>query len=648
MTSLSAPTRTPDALDTIRIAVVIPCYNQASFLGEAIESALTQTHGSVEIIVVDDGSPDHTAEVAAGYAGARYIRQDNQGLSAARNTGLHATDAEFALFLDSDDRLMPNALRSNLACLRGHPDTGLAYGAYRHMDECGNPLDMPRRGGDDDHSYAALLRGNIVEMHGAVLYRTATLRSVGGFDPRLDASEDYDAYLRLAAVAPIAAHDELVAEYRKYEGSMSFDARRMLAATLKVLRRQRRNARRDPEHRRAYREGIETWKDYYGRLLVSQVGNKIRTRAPLSTILRDSAASVALTPTLLARGIAAKLDQKITRPLLRRARAIKSPTRPRGMILMYHRVAELESDAWGICVSPENFGQQIAKLKQTHDVLPLREIAVTREFERPSVAITFDDGYLDNLRHALPILEEHEAPATVFVTGGPAESNDEFWWDTLERLLLQPNRLPARPELTVDGVPYRFDVGAHAEFSHDDAREFRDWRVETNRRPTARHTMFNVLYTHLASLSDGRRREELAAIAEALGVCGEPTAANRRITSEEIVELSRSRFIEIGGHTVDHPRLSQIPAEEQARQILINRDHLEGLIGKPVTSFAYPHGDYATATPDILRDLGFTVACTTRGESLSTDHGPLELPRHRTEDWNGNELEPRLDWWRRT
>src|ERR687894_2072239 len=94
------------------VTVVIPCYNQAHFLGEAIESVLSQTYPHFEIVVVDDGSTDNTSEVASGYPPdkVRLIRQENKGLSAARNAGLGRSGGEYVVFLDSDDRLLAEAL----------------------------------------------------------------------------------------------------------------------------------------------------------------------------------------------------------------------------------------------------------------------------------------------------------------------------------------------------------------------------------------------------------------------------------------------------------------------------------------------------------------------------------------------------------
>ena len=103
------------------VSVVIPCYNQAHFLGEAIESVLAQTYPHLEIVVVDDGSTDNTGEVAARYPGVRYVRQENQGLAAARNTGLRHSSGDYLVFLDADDRLLATGRGGGAAPAPGAP-----------------------------------------------------------------------------------------------------------------------------------------------------------------------------------------------------------------------------------------------------------------------------------------------------------------------------------------------------------------------------------------------------------------------------------------------------------------------------------------------------------------------------------------------
>src|SRR5436190_9110386 len=129
--------------ETGLVSVIIPCYNQAHFLNEAIQSALAQTYSHREIFIVDDGSTDNTAEVAAGFASARYIRQENSGVSAARNTGLKESRGEYLVFLDADDRLLPEALEIGVDCLHRHPECAFASGHSRFITADGALLPTP-------------------------------------------------------------------------------------------------------------------------------------------------------------------------------------------------------------------------------------------------------------------------------------------------------------------------------------------------------------------------------------------------------------------------------------------------------------------------------------------------------------------------
>src|SRR4051812_38436284 len=104
------------------VSIVIPCYNQAHFLPEAINSVRSQTYSHTEVIVVDDGSIDNASEVARAYPEVHCITQRNHGLSAARNTGLRNSKGSFLVFLDADDRLLPNAIEAGYASLKSHPE----------------------------------------------------------------------------------------------------------------------------------------------------------------------------------------------------------------------------------------------------------------------------------------------------------------------------------------------------------------------------------------------------------------------------------------------------------------------------------------------------------------------------------------------
>lgn len=259
-----------------RVSVVIACYNQACYLQEAVESVLNQAHPACELILVDDGSTDETPQVAARYPAVRYLRQANQGLSAARNTGARASSGDYLVFLDADDRLLSVALEAGLRCFRAHPECALVFGRYAVIAADGTPLAEQAATGLPHDPYAALLAGNFIAMHAAVMYRRALFASGLAFDKSLAACEDYEMYLRVARSHAIAGHETVVAEYRQHPEAMSRDARLMLRSALAVLRSQRTYIGKS-QTRRAYASGLSFWRGYYGEHLAREAGAALRS-----------------------------------------------------------------------------------------------------------------------------------------------------------------------------------------------------------------------------------------------------------------------------------------------------------------------------------------------------------------------------------
>src|SRR5215212_2619463 len=260
------------------VSVVIPCYNQAHFLGEAIESVLAQNHLRFEIVVVDDGSTDDTAEVAARYPRVRCVRQDNQGLSAARNTGLRHSEGEYVVFLDSDDRLLPEALETGLEHLETRPECTFVHGHFRSITVDGLPLLERPQAIIGEDPYGKLLYRNYISMHATVMYRRTVFEAVGDFDTSLGACEDYDHYLRVARRFPVCSHEKVVAEYRLHDANMTGNAALMLSASVTVLRSQRKHIRGHKRYEEAYKAGIRFWQHYYGDPLVGKVRTHARER----------------------------------------------------------------------------------------------------------------------------------------------------------------------------------------------------------------------------------------------------------------------------------------------------------------------------------------------------------------------------------
>src|SRR6266478_7138747 len=144
------------------VSVIIPCYNQAHFLHEAIDSVLAQTYSNREILVVDDGSSDATAAVARSYPHVRYVYQENAGPSAARNTGLKQTCGEYLVFLDADDRLLPEALEVGVDSLHQHPECAFASGFCRLIVADGSLLGKPEQLSVARDHYLEFLRANYI------------------------------------------------------------------------------------------------------------------------------------------------------------------------------------------------------------------------------------------------------------------------------------------------------------------------------------------------------------------------------------------------------------------------------------------------------------------------------------------------------
>jgi glycosyltransferase involved in cell wall biosynthesis len=290
-----APLRPAASIETGVVSIVIPCYRQAHFLAEAIESALNQSYPKVEVIVVDDGSPDEAAAIAARYP-VRYLEQENAGLAAARNTGLAASRGEFVVFLDADDRLLPDAVRENVARLVEDPSLGFVAGASRYIARDGTPMPTNRPHWPHGDVYADLLRRNRMRMPAMVTFRRSVFDQVGGFDSSVDACADYDMYLRVSRRFAVAFHDGLVAEYRRHGENMSLDPARMLRQMTWVLGRQRQHVRDDAVRRAALEQGRLNVQQYYGDQLAERIRNRVRARSQWHHVAADAARLLVLYP----------------------------------------------------------------------------------------------------------------------------------------------------------------------------------------------------------------------------------------------------------------------------------------------------------------------------------------------------------------
>lgn len=211
------------------VSVVIPVWNGERHLAESIESVLAQTHSGFELIIVDDGSTDDTAAIADHYAQMdsriRVVRQPNQGVAAARNTGLEVARSEWVACLDHDDLMLPHRLERQIAFIAEHPEVKVFGSVCEYVNEharsCGHTIGAPLRSRADLE--ALLAKGCLIGLtHPSVMMHRDTIRALGGYDPAMEPAEDLDLWLRVAEAGHLVLQDdEVLTRYRIHAQSIT-------------------------------------------------------------------------------------------------------------------------------------------------------------------------------------------------------------------------------------------------------------------------------------------------------------------------------------------------------------------------------------------------------------------------------------------
>ena len=326
-------------------SVIIPAYNQGEFLLEAIDSALSQTLRAVEVVVVDDGSTDDTQQIAAGFDDRIvYVRQVNQGLAAARNTGIRTARGPLLQFLDSDDALYPDSLERACDAAVRHSDASVFTASWDEMDRAGRivaRVDAPPLPSDVFHG---LFYPMLVGPPCRFLVRRSAFTQAGLFDTRLAACEDWDMWLRIAAAGlRFVAVPAARVRYRNYATSMSKDYCLMWRSGRHVLTRAARVHSNCPKCRLAVRSGVASWREW---CYVSMLAPKIRERCDRGRYYAAARTSL----TALARD--PRLAPYLLRSALARTRRLTSEcdrtegegTRSAGLPFAAHKAAVVAID----------------------------------------------------------------------------------------------------------------------------------------------------------------------------------------------------------------------------------------------------------------------------------------------------------------
>jgi glycosyltransferase involved in cell wall biosynthesis len=220
-------------------SVIIPNYNNAHYLADAIQSVLDQTYCFFEIIVVDDGSTDESRAVVARFGDQiRYIWQENQGLAGARNTGIRAAQGEFIGLLDADDQWTPAYLQTMMDLSRQYPDAAVYFSGARCMNAMGDDLErtLGIPVGGYEKIYEAIVRANFL-IPSTILLRHAELLKAGLFDPSLRSCEDWDLWLRMAPQIDFRGVPIPLVRYRLHGASLTANLDGMFAAIESTMRK---------------------------------------------------------------------------------------------------------------------------------------------------------------------------------------------------------------------------------------------------------------------------------------------------------------------------------------------------------------------------------------------------------------------------
>jgi peptidoglycan/xylan/chitin deacetylase (PgdA/CDA1 family) len=294
---------------------------------------------------------------------------------------------------------------------------------------------------------------------------------------------------------------------------------------------------------------------------------------------------------------------------------------PPVVVLVYHRVAVLPNDPHLLAVSPENFRAQMQFLKTNVPVVRFEgDWSGLRE---RSVAVTFDDGYADNILEALPVLKEVGVPATFFVSTGALGTRDEFWWDELERIILG-------------------DAGYPDRFRLEDREYGKIWPTRTREQ---RVVLQGDLQPMVEKIGAARREGWLEQLREWSGLGRTGREANRPMTPEELRILAASPWATVGAHTVTHTPLSVLSEDEQRHEIVTSRRHLETLVGREIRVFSYPFGakvHYDSTSVRLCREAGFRKAASNFPGQAHRWTDAYQIPRQLVRNWDADTFADRM------
>lgn len=278
----------------------------------------------------------------------------------------------------------------------------------------------------------------------------------------------------------------------------------------------------------------------------------------------------------------------------------------RALILAYHRIYNLKHDWQQLSVTPENFESHLQIIKDKFKPISVDELIdnlFNDKVSDRSIALTFDDGYFDNYKFALPLLEKYEIPATVYVSTGFIGGEVEFYWDSLEHSFTNKKKQDASPNI-----------------------------------PQEYYSVCDLLHT----MTIEQRLEYLEMKKVSF------RKSHRQMTKEEIIVSDSSPFFQVQAHTVNHPSLSALSLIDQEYEISQSQSDLKKILNREITGFAYPYGgknDFNEKTKKIVRKLGFKYAMANYSCPLWNGSDRYALTRFIVRNWGRQQMLEQLEKW---
>jgi peptidoglycan/xylan/chitin deacetylase (PgdA/CDA1 family) len=312
---------------------------------------------------------------------------------------------------------------------------------------------------------------------------------------------------------------------------------------------------------------------------------------------------------------------------------------------MYHQVDDIPIDPWELAVHPKHFEQQLHHLKRHYNVIPLRDLYAndsSGKIKNKSVVITFDDGFRDNFVNAKPLLEKYNLPASFFITTSAIEKGTLYWWDELQKILLEAPALPSTLVLSIRNEKLEFDLSDEAQLTEKLREEIRQWyygQLLTNKRLQ----LYLKLWEEMKPLSHSEQQDVLLKLRQWSSL--ESIEGPKIMSLKQLQELRQNSLFTIGAHTLHHPMLAARPEQEQIIEIAESKRILERWLGKSITSFAYPYGNYNSITKSAVEKSGFVNALCTAPKVVTNSSDVFELPRVQVKNWDEKRFAQNIRYW---